>query len=258
MGASILRWKAGSGGDMVLYLKSLCDPGSVVNSDYLGVDEKGATRVNDDIYNFQQLEDLKKIALGQWFINDASATKLLGEIQTYLHDDSVQVWLKSHYYQSDFLLEHTIDLIVDEISLPFVVHSFIDKVYPILASKDLNKLSSLIPTEIEKTKYTAYTYGRTCFYKNLSSLSKKQVVVSKLLVDFDTLITVFDEFQLNLDRRCHEAYQHWLFQNKHRLPSDRYLAKISNGDLDYMDSNLTIFERYSLLILSGHKFIMLE
>ena len=62
MTVSILRWKGGSGGDMLLYIKSLSHPGSVVNAVYQQVADSGKTNIDYSNVNFSDPREIDKMS----------------------------------------------------------------------------------------------------------------------------------------------------------------------------------------------------
>jgi hypothetical protein len=57
---------------------------------------------------------------------------------------------------------------------------------------------------------------------------------------------------------CKEYYTNWIDQNKKFLPTNTYLTMVSKQDYDYTNPDLTIEERYCLLVLSGSSFKILQ
>jgi hypothetical protein len=127
MSLRILRWKGGSGGDMILYLKSLSSPGSVINVDFDCVNAAGKTNVDFSKFNSKIPTELEKIGLHPKTWSDLiDLEKLSTEIDVY-QIESTDLWAKSHYYATDQFDNITVDLVVDPTSLPFVVHSNVVK-----------------------------------------------------------------------------------------------------------------------------------
>lgn len=253
MTVSILRWKGGYGGDMLLYIKSLSQPGLVANVVYQQVDASGKTVVDRSAIDFANLREIDKIASTPVRIEQINKDKLAEEIAQY-NQQTNTVWLKSHYYDTDIFNNHTLDLVVDPISLPFVILSNVTKTDTL--TRNFDNLVGLITDDSVKLKYCMYMVGKDCLY-NLINISAQQIPVSSLLVDLGTFVQAISKTNLDLDFDFSYVYQHWLDHNRERLPSTRYCDKIMSQDFDFMDPSLSLVERYSLLVLSGNKFINL-
>lgn len=253
MTVSILRWKGGSGGDMLLYIKSLSHPDSVVNAVYRQVEDTGKTIIDYSNVNFSDPREIDKIALDSSWIEKISQNKLSQELAQY-DQQPVAVWAKSHYYDTDLFNNYTLDLVVDPVSLPFVILSNVTKTDTL--TRNFNNLVNLIKDDTVRLKYCMYMVGRDCVY-NFTNLGAQKIPVSSLLVDLDTFVQAIGKTNLDLDFDFSYVYQHWLDHNVERLPSSRYCDKILSQDFDFMDTNLSLVERYSLLVLSKNKFINL-
>jgi len=253
MTVSILRWKGGSGGDMLLYIKSLSHPGSVVNAVYQQVEHSGKTIIDHSGIDFSNPREIDKIALDSSRVEQINQDKLSQELEHYAWQPA-NVWLKSHYYDTDLFNNYTLDLVVDPVSLPFVILSNVTKTDTL--TKNFNNLVGLIKDNSVKLKYCMYMVGRDCVY-NFTNLSAQQIPVSDLLVDLNTFAQAIDKTNLAIDFNFSYVYQQWLDHNLERLPGAKYRDKILSQDFDFMDPDLSLVERYSLLVLSGNKFINL-
>ena len=253
MTVSILRWKGGSGGDMLLYIKSLSHPGSVVNAVYQQVGASGKIIIDYSDVNFPDPREIEKIALSSPWIEQISQDKLSQELTQY-DQQPANVWLKSHYYDTDLFNNYTLDLVVDPVSLPFVILSNVTKTDTL--TRNFNNLVELIKDDSLRLKYCMYMVGRDCVY-NLTNVSAQQIPVSSLLVDIVTFVQAIGKTNLDLDLDFSYVYQYWLDHNLERLPSPRYCDKILSQDFDFMDTDLSLVERYSLLVLSENKFVNL-
>jgi hypothetical protein len=254
MTVSILRWKGGSGGDMLLYIKSLSHPGSVVNAVYRQVEDTGKTIIDYSNVNFSDPREIEKIALSSPWIEQISQDKLSRELTQY-DQQPANVWLKSHYYNTDLFNNYTLDLVVDPVSLPFVILSNVTKTDTL--TRNFHNLIDLIKDDSVRLKYIMYMVGRDCVY-NFTNLSAQQIPVSSLLVDLDTFVEAIGKTNLDLDLNLSYVYQYWLDHNLQRLPSPRYCDKVLSQDFDFMNTDLSLVERYSLLVLSKkNKFVNL-
>jgi len=250
MPANILRWKGGSGGDMILYFKSFSNPLSVINVKFSSMEKIGKIGIDSLKINQLNLSEVDKIALTTDWVDLA---RLSDEILQYRNNVNV-TWIKSHYYETDQFNDITVDLVVDPVSLPFVVLSNIIKTDTV--EVNFNKLSSLISDVAVKTNYSMYSVAYDLI-NNQKNISDQTLLVSDLLVDLPTFKTAVSNTSLHLDFSFSKVYQDWLISNQTYIPSKQYQKKVVAQDYSFMDTNLSIAERYSLLVLSGNKFINL-
>jgi len=254
MSVRILRWQGGSGGDMILYLKSLSTPGSVINVDFDCIADTGKTNINFSKFNNRTPTDLEKIALNpkRW-TSQIDLEKLSNEIDMY-QKESTDLWVKSHYYDTNQFDNITVDLVVNPESLPFVVLSNIIKTDTV--TENFNAVSALIRDPVVKTNYALYSVAANLV--NCQTFGKQQLLVSDLLCDLETFKTATNNINLELDFNFYSIYQQWLTSNQPYIPSKHYQTKIATQNYDFTDSTLSLAERYSLMALTGSKFINLE
>lgn len=238
---------------MLLYIKSLSHPDSVVNVVYQQVNTTGKTIIDYSGIDFSDPREIDKIALNPLWIEQTNEDKLLQEIAQY-DQQTTSVWLKSHYYNTDILNNFTLDLVVDPISLPFVISSNVTKTD--ILTINFNKLVGLIKDDTARLKYCMYMVGKDCLHTSVGT-SMQQIPVSSLIVDLETFVQAIGKTNLDLDFDFLHVYEQWLYHNRERLPSSKYCNKILSQDFDFMDTDLSLAERYSLLVLSGSKFINL-
>lgn len=254
MSLRILRWKGGSGGDMILYLKSLSSPGSVINADFDCISFAGKIKVDFSKFNSKIPTDIEKIGLHpEMWTDQIDLKKLSTEIDMY-RTESTDLWAKSHYYATNQFDNITVDLVVTPESLPFVVFSNIVKTDTI--DTNFNKLSALITDPVVKTNYALYSVA-VDFVTNYKASGHQQLQVSDLLCDLKTFKTATNNINLGLNFN-HTIYQHWLEKNQQYIPSKNYLAKVATQNYDFTDLTLNLAERYSLMALAGCKFINLK
>jgi len=254
MSLRILRWGGGSGGDMILYLKSLSSPGSVINADFNCVNSAGKINVNFSKFNNTIPTDIEKIGLHpETWTDQIDLEKLSTEIDMY-QTESMDLWAKSHYYATNQFDNITVDLVVTPESLPFVVFSNIVKTDT--TNINFNKLSALITDPVVKTNYALYSVA-VDFVTNYKASGHQQLQVSDLLCDLKTFKAATDNINLGLNFN-HNIYQQWLERNQQYIPSKNYLAKVAIQNYDFTDLTLNLAERYSLMALAGCKFINLE
>jgi hypothetical protein len=248
MSVRILRWGGGAGGDIILYLKSLCAPDSVVNVKYTALENNGKTGVDFSTTNWATAKNSDKIATIK-YLDQVDSDALSAELNDYnaLLD---QKWFKSHYYNTDLYKDFTIDLVVDDLSLPFAVASNISKT----ATLDLpfNLLSSKITDPIIKVNYSMYCVAVDFISKQ--AIGTQQINVSELIKDTTTFDCLIKKHNFDIDSKFYYVYENWLRRNIKNLPSQQYINKVLNKDYDFNDTNLTLSERYSLMALAKQKF----
>lgn len=249
MPVSILRWKGGSGGDFVLYAKSLSNPGSVINVRYLDVDATGRTAPDFSKIDFLCLRNIDKIALREW-IHSVDVRQLLAEVNSY-ETQPADLWIKSHYYDDYTLKDRTIDIVADAKSLPFVVASNLAKTRTL--QQNFNFLVGKIPDATTKLHYVTYCVAKDSFMQNHPS-TDRQIFVSELLSNLNTWQRAVSLVGITIDQRVAAAYHHWLGLNQQYMLSSAYLSRIKQQDYDWQDTQLTIIEKYCLMMLGGYKF----
>lgn len=250
MPVNILRWKGGAGGDMILLMKNLTDPGSVINVALTGINTAGRTQIDYSDLDCNNLSEIQKMSLKQKFVAMINIDCLKQEIDI-LDRHPKSIWLKSHYFGSDIFNHVTTDLVVDASSLPFVVSSNLDKTDTL--TENFDPLVSRITDESLRKKYSMFLVGQDCMH-NVKNLSCQQILVSTLLSGVENFYESMGNIQLCLDRSVSWVYQDWLDKNLHRLPSQQYLDYVKYQQFNYLDASLDLHERYSLLVLSGDKF----
>jgi len=254
MPVSILRWRGGSGGDMILFFKSLSSLGSVVNVEFDHIDQSGKTNVNfSKIKQFGPQREIDKLALNPDWLKQIKPQQLSVEIADYMLG-SKSVWIKSHYYDIDQYDNITVDLVVDSFSLPFVVFSNIAKTDTV--ERNFNKLSESITDPVLKNNYSLYSVAMDNVI-NFQPSGLRHLLVSDILSGLETFKIATDSVNLQLDFKFSKIYNHWLTNNRPHLPSKQYQKMVQNCDYDFMNTTLSQAERYSLMALSGNKFINL-
>lgn len=248
MAVSILRWKGGSGGDMLLHMMS--NTCTVLNTRYTKILDSGKTEINFSWLDFDCLTEFQKIALRPEYISQVNLETLKEEILQQ-QKNSELVWIKSHYYDTDVFNDITVDLVVDPLGLSFAVESNIKKTETL--TLDFNKLASMITNEETKIKYSMYLVAVDMLNPE-KNISDQTINVSDLLFGRDRLQPMLEKNHMTFNDKC---YDQWLANNFKSLPSKRYQDYIANQNYDYMDSSLSLSERYSLMALSNSKFVIL-
>lgn len=250
MPVTILRWKGGSGGDMVL--RGLCSRQQVLNAKLGKILDSGKIDVDFTTIDYKNLSEIQKIALRPQFHDAINLRKLQAEIAAY-NNRSEMVWIKSHYYQTDIFNYLTIDIMVDERSLPFVVNSNWTKTDSSwLAFNDV--VSKITDADIRK-KYTFYCVAQDIV--NQDHLSDRRLVVSDIIGGQQKFSSALADLQLQIDQTYFEQYLQWLHANAAYLPSQIYEDQVIAGDYRLDHPGLTLVEKYCLLVLSKQKFRVL-
>jgi hypothetical protein len=243
---NILRWRPGAGGDMILYYKSLCSPGSVINVDYIGI-ENGRTMVDIDKTLARLHSQIVKITEADQF-NQVNQQLLLEEIHNI--DSTLDVWLKSHYYDTVLLDSITVDIVASELTIPFMISAGVDKTFN--NNIQYNKLMAMIKDPQIRINYALYVLAIEAINNRVSSQQK--IYVDDIINGVDSFMRVTDQVGLHLDFDLRYIYVNWLENNKKYLPSDQYQRMVADKDYDWSDTELSLAERYTLLALSGDKF----
>jgi hypothetical protein len=251
MAAKILRWSGGAGGDMILYLKSLGSPESVVNIKYTAIESNGKTGTDFSKVNWATAKNIDKIANAD-YLDHVNIQELSSELDEYCSLPNHQ-WFKSHYYTTDLFDNFTIDIVADDIALPFVVASNIDKTTTV--DINFNVLASKIIDPIVKVNYSMYCVAVDHIRKQ--TVGTQHINVSALLENEATFDSVLKKYQFDIDSKFYYVYNTWLDSNKKNVPSGAYQNKVINKDYDFNNPELTLAERYSLMALAGNKFVNL-
>jgi hypothetical protein len=249
----MLRWKGGSGGDMILYLKSLSDPGSVINVDFCAVIESGKTHLDLTRHDELLLTELGKIALPDRNM-PVDLKKLATEIESYV-DTEKTVWAKSHYYKTTQFNYLTVDLVVDVVSLPFVVLCNLVKTNTLVLN--FNQLSGLIPDPDIRLNYSMYCVAIDTIQSN-NYISNQTIKTSELLMGVETFKSSIEKVNLGINFEFSYIYNDWFEKNKKYMPSQEYQDMVLSQNYDFFNTTLSKVERYSLMALSGNKFVNLQ
>ena len=165
------------------------------------------------------------------------------------------MWIKSHYYDTDQFDNITVDLVADPLSLPFVILANISKASTL--QQNFNRLVGSITDPMLKKKYSLYSVA-VDNVMNFCPSGAQHLFVSDLLSGIDTLKTATDRVNLQLDFQFSHVYQYWFKNNRPYLPSKQYQKMVQRHNYDFMNTRLSLSERYSLMALSGNKFINLS
>jgi hypothetical protein len=253
MPVKILRWKGGAGGDMILHLKSLSHPGSVVNVVTKNIGDDGKTAVDFSHIQHDVTEEILKITLYNW-VELVDIEILQQEIQK-LHSQNCLLWVKSHYYKTDFFNDITVDIVADPVSLPFLVASNIKKTET--TTLDFNKLTGLIPDPQIKYNYATYCVAVDSLGPT-DNVGSQKLLLSNIIGGYGTFKKFTDSVGLDINGDFEWLYNQWLEKNQQNLPSQQYQTMVKDKNYDFMNQDLSLFERYSLMALAGSKFVNLD
>lgn len=248
MTTRILRWKGGYAGDMVMYLMHLSGYkiGNVNFCDQIL--ESGRLVVNFDHVD-KDLSELDRMALDSDYIDSINHAQLIKEIKS-LNDS----WIKSHYYNNSFD-DITTDITVDPISLPFVMYANVYKT-DTLKAQIFHPLVKHIKHADVKIKLALYNVGVDSLSTKSTAISK--ICVSDLLQGWQTLCKKLEIIDIRLSSKGQNFYENWYSKNQKYFSGTRYLELIRNKDYNYTHKDLSIVERYALMVLNGQKFQILQ
>ena len=224
----------------------------VINAKYKQISSVGKTVPDVDWIDFDNLTEVQKIALKQIYYKDINLLLLQSEIQHWQRQPELH-WVKSHYYDTDLFNDITIDIVVDDYSLPFVVNANCIKTDTL--STPFNNIVSKIPDETVKLKYTYYCNAVDTLVQ--TNIGWNTILVSELIAGQDQFESVLARQKLNIPSEYFVVYNDWLEKNLPYMPSETYTQKIYNRDYDYNDTKLSLVEKYCLLALSKNKFTIL-
>ena len=252
MPASILRWKGGSGGDMILHIVSATH--TIANAKYLEISADGKTEIDFSWLDHDHLTEVQKLALMPENLKEINLPVLADEIAHYQKQSNC-VWIKSHYYDTNIFNNITIDIVADPLGLPFVVNSNIKKTETL--ELPFNDLVSKISDKGLKIKYSMYSVAVDQITPE-DYISDRTINVSDLLSGENNFRSALEKNHIVIDEKCYSIWYKWLLHNASHIPGKKYQNKIFNKDYDYTDSDLSLAERYSLMALSKHKFVNLQ
>lgn len=250
MPVNILRWKGGSGGDILLKLISLSCPDICTNVKF----QDGLTDQSAAVLDFLHLDTSKQTNLitKLEYLDNVDPVLLTQEVQEMV-TGSKTWWLKSHYYAHDVCDQHTIDLIVDLPSLPFAVSANINKTKTLAV--DFNPLIKKITDPHIRRQYSIFSVA-----KDFVAFGTKNqtITVNQLLNGWDNIKRTIEQFDVYFDERLKLIYETWLTNNQQYLPSPTYKYCVQTQNYDVEHPALSLVEKYCLLTLSGNKFQLLD
>jgi len=251
MSITLLRWKAGAGGDTLLKLLLESDPELLSQNRYLS--QQGGKTMFDvdyvDSFRYQSIAKMSRVQPAE-----VDQTKLFQELEQLYQENPAQRWLlKTHCY-FDFLYP-IIDIVIDRIMLPFAIQANLTK-----NSRQKNLMPDYHPM-IPKIKDPDILYKFDCYNSAVDLLqvryADQQIQLLDLLSGWDQLDLAVSSLGLHLSKDCCGYYLGWLQNNQQFMPSCTFISLVQNANYDYHNTALTTVERYCLLAMAGEKFCLL-
>lgn len=243
-----MRWQGGYAGDMIMYMMHLSGY-DIINVKFLDqIYQTGRVAV-DFSHTSGALSEVDRMALDQSYRDSIDHEKLTQEILA-LNDS----WIKSHYYNKDF--DHmTTDIVVDSLSLPFVMAANVCKTQT-LNTQRFHPVARYINDADLRFKLALHSVGYNSINTTTSSIS--QIAVSDIISGWDKIQNQLTDIGLRIDNRCQQFYEKWAKDNQTYFPSTQYVDMIKQKNYNWNCVDLPIHERYALLILSQEKFKILN
>lgn len=253
MSLTILRWKGGYAGDMVLKLITDSDPTSKSNVNFKEINQTGKVEIDTSDLKIKTLTELDFISSNLEKNRKLSQKKLKKELNRLIADTNVW-YIKSHYYAISEFNEFTIDIVADELSLPFVINAIFKK----CGTSDFynKKILKIIKDEKVKEKYLIYNIAKDS--QIIGSISDNCIPVSSIICGFDSVKQCLAKHGIFISDTAKNFYQRWYEYNINYLPSQKYIGYVNTKNYQFDDLTLTFYERYSLLVLANKNFKILN
>jgi len=246
--SNILRWKGGFAGDMVMYLMHLSGY-KIANVKFCDRISESGKVILDFSHVKSRLSEIDRMALDTHYRDLINHDQLVKEIASL--DD---VWIKSHYYTDSFDAITT-DIVVDAASLPFVISANVYKTNT-MSTQAFHPLAKHISDPDVRLKLALYNVGIDALRTTTTSVSK--IYVSDLLQGWQTLCDRLDQARIRIGPQAQNFYQHWYERNQQYFASIQYIDMIGKENYDHDHKDLTIAERYALMVLKGQRFQLLH
>jgi hypothetical protein len=248
MTLNILRWQGGSGGDMLLKLIS---SSAVVQTNakfQSGLSAHGKILLDQ----LHQPSQINYIAMDFNCRASIDPKLLKQELDQIISSDQIW-WVKSHYYEQNFYTDCIVDIVVDHELLPFAVTANINKTTTM--QSDFNPLVAKITDPYVRYQYSIYSLAKDFVYPYNT---KRIIQLKQLLSGWDQLKNALDSLNISLDEKLKSFYQDWLTLNTMYMPTPAYQHLVKTQDYNMDHPDLTLVEKYCLLVLAGRKFQMLD
>ena len=253
MSIKLLRWFSGSGGDTILKILLESNPNLSSQTRYIGL-SNSTTEVDVDYTNSFEYNQIAKMSL-----KDAQSTDiplLMEQLHQLEQTDLSKQWLlKTHCYCA--FSQEVIDIVSGESFLPFVIKAGLAK-----NTRQSGKMIEYTPMS-SKIVDPEVLYKFDCYNMITMALSVKNI--SALQLHLNSVFDSWSEFEqsllnvnLHISQTCRQYYEQWIDSNKQFLPGHNYVSMVTNQDYNYNCKDLSIEERYCLLVLAGEKFRILK
>lgn len=248
MTLNILRWQGGSGGDMLLSLISNSaaiqtnakfQPGLSAHGKILLDQSHQPTQINYIAMDFKCRALIDPILLKQ------ELDQIIASDQTW--------WVKSHYYEQNFYTDCIVDIVIDYDLLPFAVTANINKTTTM--QSDFNPLVSKINNPHIRYQYSIYSLAKDFVYPYNT---KRTIQLKQLVSGWDCLRHTLELLDIPLNKELQSFYQDWLTLNTMYMPTSAYQHLVNTQDYNMDHPDLTLVEKYCLLVLAGRKFQLLD
>jgi len=252
MSITMLRWKAGAGGDTVLKLLLESDPGLHSQNKYL-LQKNGKTTLDADYADSFRYNLIGKMSRG--LSHEVDQDQLFYQLDQLNHEDPSKNWLlKTHCY-FDFSYP-VIDIVISQTLLPFVIRANLAK-----NSRQKNLMPDYHPM-VSKIKDPGILYKFDCYNTAVDLLqvkySAQQLQLQDLLAGWDCFVRAIDMLSLQIDVKCRDYYNTWLQNNQQFIPSSAFVSLVASNNYNYNCKDISIEERYCLLALSKERFQLLD
>jgi len=252
MTLNILRWRGGSGGDMLLKLISESAEMHTNVKIQSGVSDQGGVLLDFSHLHADRLTQVDCIALDYKYQPSIDPVLLKQELDDIVATEQLW-WLKSHYYEQNFYTKHIVDIVVEDSLLPFAVAGNINKTTTL--SINFNPLVSKITDTNVRYQYAIYNVAKDFVCPHNTS---RTISLTQLLAGWDRLCQTLKLFGITLNIELKNFYENWIRLNKQYLPTSVYQHLVQSQYYDVDHPNLTLVERYCLLALTGQKFQLLD
>jgi|688.fasta_scaffold521477_2 hypothetical protein len=253
MSLTILRWNGGYAGDIILKLITESNPAAKSNINFKGINQAGKIEIDTSDFKIKTLTELDLIGFNLEKSRKLSQKKLKKELNRLIVDTNVW-YIKSHYYAMSEFNEFTIDIVADELSLPFIINANLKK----CGDADFynKKILKIIKDEKVKEKYVIYNIAKGT--QIIVPISDNCIPVSSIISGFDSVKQCLAKHGIFISDTVKNFYQRWYESNINYLPSQKYIKYVNTKKYQFDDLTLTFYERYSLLVLANKKFRVLN
>jgi hypothetical protein len=253
MPIQMLRWKCGAGGDTIMKILLESDRTLHSQNQYMGL-SGDRTDINFEYVGSFPYKEIANMSLSD--PNSVDLHKLLLELEQLDHDDPEKKWLlKTHFYYP--FKYPVIDIVVMPQLIPFVIRACLSK-----NTRHNGRLTQYHDMEPRiKDPKILYKFDCYNFVQDVAKIkisNEQSIQLSRVLGGWDCFRKELESVNLHVDAKCRDYYEYWLQANKNFFPSAKYISLLSQKNYDYNENNLSIEEKYCLLVLAGKKFKILK